>query len=184
MNILIATKSKKKRNKKKAAGDKSAANGDLKTELQTHEEVEDGAESPTKDHAEDESPDEDEHEAASEPLNPSNGFTTNGSAEDKVDEDTSAHDELVAKLDALAQERDALKEEVSSLRKELEDIQEKHGAGSGDVIKELEEAQAGKEHWETQYNQLLERVNTIRSQLGERLKADRVWLCPPIGDTE
>lgn len=140
-----------------------------------HEEAEDGVDSPTKDHAEEESQDEDEHEATSETANPSNGVTKNGPVEEKVDEDTNAHDDLVAKLDALARERDALKQEVTSLRKELEGIQEKHGAESSDVTKELEEAQAGKEHWETQYNQLLERVNTIRSQLGERLKADRVW---------
>ncbi|KAF2833774.1 hypothetical protein CC86DRAFT_14847 [Ophiobolus disseminans] len=37
---------------------------------------------------------------------------------------------------------------------------------------ELEEANEGKEHFETQYQNLLQRVNTIKTSLGGRLKAD------------
>jgi predicted nucleic acid-binding Zn-ribbon protein len=39
---------------------------------------------------------------------------------------------------------------------------------------ELEEANEGKEHFETQYKNLLGRVNTIKTSLGDRLKADAV----------
>jgi predicted nucleic acid-binding Zn-ribbon protein len=37
---------------------------------------------------------------------------------------------------------------------------------------ELDEANEGKEHFETQYKNLLGRVNTIKTSLGDRLKAD------------
>jgi hypothetical protein len=39
---------------------------------------------------------------------------------------------------------------------------------------ELDEANEGKEHFETQYKNLLGRVNTIKTSLGDRLKADAV----------
>lgn len=39
---------------------------------------------------------------------------------------------------------------------------------------QLQEAESAKENAETQYRSLLGKVNTIRSQLGERLKADAV----------
>ncbi|KAH9881462.1 hypothetical protein IAQ61_000187 [Plenodomus lingam] len=92
-----------------------------------------------------------------------------------------------ARLDAIAKERDALRLEVTELRKCLESIQSKHqGAASKNVeeieskheeeIKalreELDEANEGKEHFETQYKNLLGRVNTIKTSLGDRLKAD------------
>jgi hypothetical protein len=73
------------------------------------------------------------------------------------------------------------------LRKNLESIQSKHegqgteGAESNQeelqsLREELEEANESKEHFETQYNNLLGRVNTIKTTLGNRLKADAVGL--------
>lgn len=38
----------------------------------------------------------------------------------------------------------------------------------------LEDAETKKEQAETQFQNLLERVNTIKSQLGERMKEDAV----------
>jgi len=83
-----------------------------------------------------------------------------------VSEDTSA------RLDAMQQERDNLREEVTKLRQSLEDLQSKHSEEVSGVKEELGQSQQGKEHAETQYRNLLGKVNTIRSQLGERLKAD------------
>ncbi|KAF1926124.1 uncharacterized protein M421DRAFT_423118 [Didymella exigua CBS 183.55] len=92
--------------------------------------------------------------------------------------------ETTARLDAIAKERDALRQEVTELRKSLESIQSKHegetteGAQSKHedevqaLREELEEANEGKEHFETQYNNLLGRVNTIKTSLGNRMKAD------------
>ncbi|KAF1839171.1 hypothetical protein BDW02DRAFT_229983 [Decorospora gaudefroyi] len=88
------------------------------------------------------------------------------------------------RLDAVAKERDALRQEVTELRKSLEDMQSKQGAGATDesqsnheeeirsLREELDEANEGKEHFETQYKNLLGRVNTIKTSLGDRLKAD------------
>ncbi|KAI9697533.1 MAG: hypothetical protein M1820_007732 [Bogoriella megaspora] len=76
------------------------------------------------------------------------------------------------KLDVLAKERDALRAEVTELRKSLEQIQEKHSEEEANLQSQLDETQQGKEHAEVQYKNLLGKVNTIRSQLGERLKAD------------
>ncbi|KAI4941292.1 hypothetical protein J4E91_010869 [Alternaria rosae] len=89
-----------------------------------------------------------------------------------------------ARLDAIAKERDALRQEVTELRKSLEDVQNKQTTGTSDetyanheeemrnLREELDEANEGKEHFETQYKNLLGRVNTIKTSLGDRLKAD------------
>lgn len=65
----------------------------------------------------------------------------------------------------------------------MQNNQEKQPQGGSDSEKdaeiqslreELEEANEGKEHFETQYKNLLGRVNTIKTSLGDRLKADAV----------
>ncbi|KAI9680565.1 MAG: hypothetical protein M1817_004005 [Caeruleum heppii] len=80
------------------------------------------------------------------------------------------------RFEVMSQERDSLRREVESLRKSLEEIQGKHDQELASTREELEEAQGEKEHAETQYQNLLEKVNTIKSTLGERLKADRAEL--------
>ena len=79
-----------------------------------------------------------------------------------------------ARLDALAREREILRDEVAQLRRSLEELQGKHEEELIDVKGQLEETQGEKDHAETQYRNLLGKVNTIKSQLGERLKADAV----------
>ncbi|KAL8736363.1 MAG: hypothetical protein Q9181_002440 [Wetmoreana brouardii] len=81
-------------------------------------------------------------------------------------------DDTEVRLEALAQERTALRDEVAQLRRSLEEIQEKHDEDMSTIRRQLEERTGEKEHAETQYRNLLGKVNTIRSQLGERLKAD------------
>jgi chromosome segregation ATPase len=89
------------------------------------------------------------------------------------------------RLDVVAKERDALRQEVTELRKSLESVQRSHDSKSSEdtsnheeemqsLREELEEANEGKEHFETQYKNLLGRVNTIKTSLGDRLKADAV----------
>ncbi|KAK5138328.1 hypothetical protein LTR08_003389 [Meristemomyces frigidus] len=85
---------------------------------------------------------------------------------------TVASSDTTARLDAMQQERDALRDEVSQLRQNLESLQEQHSTELSGVKGELEQTQQGKDHAETQYRNLLGKVNTIRSQLGERLKQD------------
>lgn len=80
-----------------------------------------------------------------------------------------------ARLEALVRDRYALTEEVAELRRSLEEIQNKHHEELGGVRDQLEEAQGEKENAESKYQDLLGKVGTIRSQLGERLKADAVW---------
>lgn len=91
-----------------------------------------------------------------------------------------------ARLDAIAKERDTLRQEVIELRKSLEVVQSKQQVGATEdsesqheeeirnLREELDEANEGKEHFETQYKNLLGRVNTIKTSLGGRLKADAV----------
>lgn len=83
-------------------------------------------------------------------------------------------DDTEARLEALALERSALRDEVTQLRESLERIQAKHEDDMTIIRGELDERTVEKEHAETQYRNLLGKVNTIRSQLGERLKADAV----------
>ncbi|KAL9613975.1 MAG: hypothetical protein Q9167_001524 [Letrouitia subvulpina] len=85
---------------------------------------------------------------------------------------STSQDDIEARLDAMAQEREALRDEVAGLRRSLEGIQEKHNEELGEVRDQLEEKVNEKEHAESQYRNLLGKVNTIRSQLGDRLKAD------------
>lgn len=60
------------------------------------------------------------------------------------------------------------------MRKSLEEIQSKHTADIEPLQQRLDDAESKKEQAEAQYQKLLERVNTIKSQLGERLKEDAV----------
>jgi flagellar biosynthesis chaperone FliJ len=60
------------------------------------------------------------------------------------------------------------------MRKSLEELQSKHTADMEALQQKLDDAESKKEQAETQFQMLLERVNTIKSQLGERLKEDAV----------
>lgn len=79
-----------------------------------------------------------------------------------------------ARLRALVNERASLWEEVAQIRRSLEEIQGTHEEELGSIRQQLANTQGEKEQAETQYRNLLGKVNTIRSQLGERLKADAV----------
>ena len=79
-----------------------------------------------------------------------------------------------ARLDALNKERDSLREEVAQVRKSLEQLQERHDREIKSLREQLKDTHDEKEQAETQYRNLLGKVNTIRSQLGDRLKADAV----------
>ena len=96
----------------------------------------------------------------------------------------SEHSDTAARLDALAKERDTLRQEVTELRKSLESIHGKHEEEVTSLQSELDEANEGKEHFETQYRNLLGRVNTIKSSLGDRLKADTVGLTRNLSGKE
>ena len=85
-----------------------------------------------------------------------------------------------ARLQALVDERNALRKEVAQVRRSLEEIQEKHEEELGNIGEQLADTQGEKEQAETQYRNLLGKVNTIRSQLGERLKADAVGALLPL----
>lgn len=95
---------------------------------------------------------------------------------DDADETPSASDDTTARLNAMQEERNTLKAEVTQLRESLENLQKKHSEELSGVKDELQQTQEGKEHAETQYQKLLGKVNTIRTQLGERLKADAAEL--------
>lgn len=86
----------------------------------------------------------------------------------------SSDDDPAARFNALVKDRDALRQEVTQLRQSLEQLQAKHVSEIEAVQGELAETQTEKENAEEQYQSLLGKVNTIRSQLGERLKADAV----------
>ncbi|KAL8831956.1 MAG: hypothetical protein Q9191_000555 [Dirinaria sp. TL-2023a] len=102
---------------------------------------------------------------------PTSNLQQNGATSKSVIYEASAKDTDV-RLEALAKEREALRDEVAELRKSLERLQGKHDEEITDMRGQLEETQGEKEHAETQYRTLLGKVNTIKSQLGERLKAD------------
>ena len=79
-----------------------------------------------------------------------------------------------ARFEALVNERAALREEVAQVRRSLEEIQGKHEEELGGIREQLADTRGEKQQAEMQYRNLLGKVNTIKSQLGERLKADAV----------
>lgn len=120
--------------------------------------------------------------AVSDPASKPNGAQAPASSAETEDETESSRRSMEMgvsldtqeRLEALAKERNTLRAEVTELRKSLETIQGKHQEEMSGLQGQLEECQAGKEHAETQYRNLLGKVNTIKSQLGERLKQDAV----------
>lgn len=99
------------------------------------------------------------------------GELANGASSTSVSTDT---EDPTARFDAMVRDRDALREEVSRLRQSIEELQAKHTTEIEEVQGQLQETQNEKENAEENYQNLLGKVNTIRSQLGERLKADAV----------
>ncbi len=85
-----------------------------------------------------------------------------------------SEDNVAVRFDALVQDRDALKAEVTQLRQSLEDLQTKHQEQLSDAQSQLQDTQAEKDEAHEQYQSLLGKVNTIKAQLGERLKSDAV----------
>ncbi|KAL1302128.1 hypothetical protein AAFC00_002562 [Neodothiora populina] len=87
-------------------------------------------------------------------------------------EEQSTPDDTAARLEAMTTERDELRAQVAALRKSLETTRHDHQGELTGLREEVEDAKTAKENAELQYRTLLGKVNTIRSQLGERLKAD------------
>ena len=79
-------------------------------------------------------------------------------------------------LEIVAREREELRKEVVSLRRSLEGLRDRHDKEVQTAQDQVRVSVDEKEQAETQYRNLLGKVNTIRSQLGERLKADAVCL--------
>ncbi|KAK2854384.1 hypothetical protein FQN49_005145 [Arthroderma sp. PD_2] len=76
------------------------------------------------------------------------------------------------RFDVLVRDRDSLREEVIEMRRSLEEIQNRHDEEMENIQEKLRVSESQKEHAESQYQTLLGKVNTIKSHLGERLKAD------------
>ena len=107
----------------------------------------------------------------------------NGPQPQSKSEADSTLDTLQSKdrFDALVRDRDSLRAEVTDMRKSLEEIQSKHRADMEALQQNVDDAESKKGEAETQFQKLLERVNIIKSQLGERLKEDAVcWKNAPI----
>ncbi|KAH3988705.1 hypothetical protein HBH64_195340 [Parastagonospora nodorum] len=198
----VSKSQKKKNKKKNAANkaqESDKVNGtQTASQAEEHDEAEDGEEQPSA--AQHNDPDADDVDDEERPLSPAT-IQANGTQHHSISSavalglsrsrsqqglspsppppaDTSA------RLDAVAKERDALRQEVTELRKSLESIQSKHNSQPSEqsdtdheaeiqsLREELEEANEGKEHFETQYKNLLGRVSSIKTSLGDRMKAD------------
>ncbi|KAG6994036.1 septinsspn2 [Physcia stellaris] len=104
---------------------------------------------------------------------------------DELQGDASAvPEDTEARFEALNQEREALRDEVAQLRKSLEELRGKHEEELIEAKARLQDTQGEKDHAEMQYRNLLGKVNTIKSQLGERLKADAEELSQARGRIE
>lgn len=191
--LVPTSKSKKKRNKKKGAGG-AANNVDSEAPLNGNQERPDGEEEDGDEDSKstvDVVNEPDDVEDDEQPLSPTlqaNGTNTHSIASQValglsrsrssggLSPSPPPPADSTARLDAIAKERDALRQEVLELRKSLDSIEGKHQEEISGLQGELDEANEGKEHFETQYRNLLGRVNTIKSSLGDRLKADTARL--------
>ncbi|KAK6376139.1 hypothetical protein LTS17_007390 [Exophiala oligosperma] len=176
-------KSKKKKKSKKKGGNNAQATTPVEPQTPTEaSQPKDGAES-------DDSDAEETTELSSTKTDVPEGKKIldlmNGVAKDTptpteknndANADADTDTDTATRFDALVKDRDALRLEVTELRKSLEELQSKHATELETAQNDLAEAQQEKETAEEQYQTLLGRVNTIRSQLGERLKADAVRL--------
>ncbi|KAI1961017.1 hypothetical protein LOZ58_003503 [Ophidiomyces ophidiicola] len=176
---------KSKKNKKKKG--KAVVNGEPdKPQEHAKEDMadDDGAEQSTKANssapgdsgstANPDGTDEEQHEdSSSKPAGlPERPKRTETALENAVKRHFTTDLESNSRFDALVRDRDSLRVEVAELRRTLEEIQSKHGEELGSLNSTLEETRAEKNNAETQFRNLLGKVNTIKSQLGERLKAD------------
>ncbi|KAK9854076.1 hypothetical protein MYU51_004799 [Penicillium brevicompactum] len=171
----VAPSAKSKKNKKKAAkakADAAASEQDASID-QNNNEASDVDENPP-DEPESNGADPESMGLPDRSLNNQQN-TAAGDAPSSVDnqpDPASDRTEPNDRFDALVRDRDSLRAEVADVRKSLEDIQSKHAAEIEPLQQRLDDAESKKDHAETQYQKLLERVNTIKSQLGERLKED------------
>lgn len=165
-------KRKSKANAAKANGETSKTNGDSQEPEQNEE---GGGEEPDNASVTNDSSrrnsvvqhedDDDERKAAA---------TVNGVYEEGLKEEAGKPDNTEQRLEAASREREQLREEVTELRRSLESIQQKHDEELAGVSNQLEQSQSGKAQAESRYQKLLGQVNTIKTQLGERLKSDAV----------
>ncbi|KAB5585866.1 hypothetical protein GE09DRAFT_1048897 [Coniochaeta sp. 2T2.1] len=81
-----------------------------------------------------------------------------------------------AKLEAMSAEREALRQEVEQLRRQLETLSASHTEEVSQLRTDLEESEAAKDQAETQYQNLLGRVEKIKEVMGDRLKRDKAEL--------
>ena len=121
------------------------------------------------------------HERELSPRRDASKATTNGSATSPVTNGVAALSiegdgmpTIDERFQALVRDREALREEVTQLRQSLEQLQAKHEADVVTLQEQVHDVTGEKNNAEEQYQNLLGKVNTIRSQLGERLKADAV----------
>lgn len=120
--------------------------------------------------------DDDDHDDRGPPVDASNTRQLDDGSKQPPD----------ARFEALVRDRDSLRAEVTDMRKSLEEIQAKHHEEMEGLQQKLDDAENKKEHAEAQFQKLLERVNTIKSQLGERLREDAVChtaMDPPLPTT-
>ncbi|KAH8906968.1 hypothetical protein BR93DRAFT_927808 [Coniochaeta sp. PMI_546] len=130
---------------------------------------------------------QDEPSGQPEPTPNTNGLATttitNGhnhpprpADEDETQPSPSSSSSTSAKLEAMSAEREALRQEVEQLRRQLESISASHTEEVSQLRTDLEESEAAKDHAETQYQNLLGRVEKIKETLGDRLKRDKAEL--------
>lgn len=167
------TKPKKKKNKKKKGGNTNAVTEDVPPSATA--EISEEASSPTKGTGID-SDDSDCEESDARRIGTSTETSVDEEAVAALTNGTNGPDlsDTAARFDALVKDRDALRTEVTQLRQSLEALQSKHEKDLESVKDQLQDTQAEKDEAQEQYQSLLGKVNTIRSQLGERLKADAV----------
>ncbi|KAJ5297989.1 hypothetical protein N7508_008238 [Penicillium antarcticum] len=178
---IVAPSAKSKKNKKKSAKAKSDHQNSGHPDASDHDDMNTEPHDASATPVEDEEPESNGAEPDTignilpnrsvnniQPNADSDAAATSNKQSDPASDGTEPKD----RFDALVRDRDSLRAEVADMRKSLEEIQSKHSADMEALQEKLDDAETKKAHAETQFQKLMERVNTIKSQLGERLKED------------
>lgn len=168
---------KKKKPKKKANTTHSAADDQPSTPTAGAKDSEPVTSDPTDESEVDEN--EPDAIAATNSTNTSVEGEAIGHLANGLQKATVSEDNITERLEAMVNDRDALRAEVTELRQSLEALQSKHQDELSDVTTQLQETQGEKEEAQEQYQNLLGKVNTIKAQLGDRLKSDAVGTYSP-----
>lgn len=102
------------------------------------------------------------------------GGASNADLKGELDKERARAKELEGRLEAALKEQKVHSDALKELQQELAEVKEAHTQELSEFDERLHRVQEEKQQLDTQYRNLLDRLATIKTTLGDRLKADAV----------